>query len=202
MPITNRRWYQFSLRTLLLIFIGAGLVLAAWRASPGERRRIAAAKIELAGGFVHYEYSPDSFLKRRLPPAYFSNASEVYFHLAPSCSDKDIVALGEFPELKKISLYGTHVTDEGMKNLAGLHSLTELDLSMTPVTSAGIAEIRELSGIRMLILKGTVVDDQGLGYLKSLPNLQTLDLTMTHTTRLGEEDFQKHLPSCRIIRPY
>jgi hypothetical protein len=44
--------------------------------------------------------------------------------------------------LNYLNLYRTQVTDAGLKEFVGLKSLRDLDLSQTKVTSAGMAELR------------------------------------------------------------
>ena len=47
--------------------------------------------------------------------------------------------------LTKLYLTGTSITDEGMKNLAGLTNLTELALDGTGVSDAGLAHLAGLT---------------------------------------------------------
>ena len=47
--------------------------------------------------------------------------------------------IGGLPALESLNLYGTSVTDEGLKHLKGLTNLKELSLTGTEVTDAGIA---------------------------------------------------------------
>ena len=54
-----------------------------------------------------------------------------------------------------LSLASTDVTDEGLKELAGLKSLQALDLSYTRVTDAGLKELAGLKNLHALNLSGT-----------------------------------------------
>ena len=68
------------------------------------------------------------------------------------------------------------MTDKGLKELAGLKSLTSLDLYGTQVTDAGLKELAGLSSLQTLNLGGTKVTDAGLKELAGLKNLATLYL--------------------------
>jgi hypothetical protein len=68
------------------------------------------------------------------------------------------------------------VGDAGLKHLAGLKKLNDLNLSHTPVT------------------------DQGLEQLKGLTNLKELHLSFTRVTADGVKALQKALPKCKIVR--
>jgi Leucine-rich repeat (LRR) protein len=55
--------------------------------------------------------------------------------------------------------------------LKGQTSLSELSLSETRVTDAGLAHLRGLKGLTELWLDHTPVTDAGLAHLKGLTNL-------------------------------
>ena len=76
----------------------------------------------------------------------------------------------------KVELTGTEVTDAGVKELAALKNLTNLNLSFTKVTDAGVKE------------------------LAALKNLTTLDLGETKVTDAGVKELQKALPKCKIVK--
>ncbi len=54
--------------------------------------------------------------------------------------------------LKRLGLLGTNVTDESLKHLAELSSLTVLNLAYTPVTDAGLAHLHGLVKLEELFL--------------------------------------------------
>src|SRR5205807_1684624 len=82
--------------------------------------------------------------------------------------------LPKLPDLGRgfgLSLYGTQVTDAGLKEIAGLKSLQSLSLSGTQVTDAGLKELTSLKSLQLLNLGNTKVTDAGLKELrKALPN--------------------------------
>jgi len=51
--------------------------------------------------------------------------------------------VGDFKQLRVLSLYNTKVTDAGLKELAGLKQLEQLYLGDTKVTAAGVAALQK-----------------------------------------------------------
>ncbi len=79
-----------------------------------------------------------------------------------------------FKALTSLSLWGTKVTDEGLKELKDLGKLTSLDLGNTQVTDVGLKELKELKGLHTLNLSGTQVTDAGLKTLREIGLLHVL----------------------------
>ena len=82
------------------------------------------------------------------------------------------------PQTKALDLYGTEVTDQDLKALAGLAELQTLDLGRTKVTDAGLKELAALPQLQSLDLSyNAALSDAGLRELAALPRLQALELT-------------------------
>ena len=117
----GRRWFQFSLRTLLLLMLVSGCG-AGWfvrKVQQARAQREAAQAIEELGGAVTYA----SGGRMRTAVAWLGEL------------------LGE--ELRTLSLSGTQVTDAGLECLRGLTELRELALSNNQVTDAGVNELKK-----------------------------------------------------------
>src|SRR5271170_1713675 len=61
-----------------------------------------------------------------------------------------------------LDLYGTQVTDAGLKDLKELKNLTLLNLGFTQVTDAGLKDLKELKNLTSLNLQDTKVTDKGV----------------------------------------
>jgi hypothetical protein len=61
----------------------------------------------------------------------------------PSLSFLGIRYVGELKSLKRLSLAGSGATDDSLNSLHGLANLTDLDLTGTKVTAAGVAALRK-----------------------------------------------------------
>jgi len=97
-----------------------------------------------------------------------------------------------------VSLFGTQVTDAGLKELATLTNLTTLYLGGTDVTDAGLKELAALKNLTTLDLFNTKVTDAGLKELAALKNLTSLYLGGTQVTDAGVKELQQALPKCQI----
>ena len=80
----------------------------------------------------------------------------------PRFSDIGMERLRQFTSLKRLSVEGTAVTDEGIKSLSAMTQLEELWLGNTVVGDTGLEVIRSLRSLRQLHLKGTRVTVSGV----------------------------------------
>ena len=124
----KRRWFQFSLRTLL-IFTVVVAVGAGWLGNRVERKRqereAAEAIVKLGGLAVHYyekgsEKSPGpDWVRSLLGENFFSDVVEVNLAGA-AVHNSDLVCLDNLVAIEKLNLSSTKITDEGLASLARL----------------------------------------------------------------------------------
>ena len=139
-PKPKRRWYQFSLRSLLLVSVAIAAALG-YFAERVRTQRSAVAAIREAGGNVVYDWeycdswSAEEWLDciDRQPPFpkwitdylgddVFYSVAEVSFpgawkYTAHECTDDTLTHLHGLPRLKRVTLKMTRVTDEGVEKL-------------------------------------------------------------------------------------
>jgi internalin A len=82
-------------------------------------------------------------------------------------------------------IYKSAITDEGVKNIAGMTQLQKLELDGANVTNAGLKHLSGMKSLTNLSLSGTKVTDEGMEELKNLPKLQFLNLYDTKVTDTG-----------------
>ena len=82
-------------------------------------------------------------------------------------------------------LIGKNVEDKHIAPLADIANLSELDLSNTKVTGAGLATIKNSKRLTKLSLAGTAVDDAALKNIEGLTNLMSINLYNTKVTDAG-----------------
>ena len=87
---------------------------------------------------------------------------------------KELAALRN---LRILSLFGTDVTDDGVKQLAALKNLTYLDLAGTQVSDTSLMELSAIPGLAHLLVAGTKVSD------------------------VGEKAFKQRNPKCELSGP-
>lgn len=97
-------------------------------------------------------------------------------------TDEMLAQAAQIPHLTVLKLGNCkQLTDEGVRHLAKLPNLRELDLSQTRVTDDGLKVLRELPALRSLSLVMTMVTDAGLVHLENCHELERLHLMWTHT---------------------
>ena len=213
-PARKLRWYQYSLRSLLILMLVAsfGMSWIAVRMKRARQQKEAVKEIEKAGGWVIYDYEVDEFftpLSSPVPPGpiwlrnhlgehFFASVVEVHFASSPT---RDcLVHLKGLTQLRWLDLQGTRVTDASLEHLKELKQLQVLGLDGANVTDAGLRHLKGLTRLEMLSLNDTQVTDACLEYLKGLTHLWRLELHRTNVTDEGENALQRALSECEILR--
>jgi hypothetical protein len=178
-PLPKRRWFQYSISTLLLLIAFCAVVLALF-VNPALRQRRAVAYVESLGGRVSYANSRETesahvpeWLEQRLGIDFFRSVNGVY-------------------------LDGTQVSDAGLAHLKGLNVLERLSLYDTRISDAGLAQLKEMNALERLSLHSTQISDAGLTHLQGLAALEVLYLHNTQVSDAGMSRLQTALPNCRI----
>ncbi len=205
------RWYQFSLRTLLLVIsaicLGPGGYVAYKQGKAKEMQQTVAA-IESLGGYVFYDESVPvrSGLKKMiLGDDSFGNVSGVDFNPLKTenrqITDRDLRLLRSFPRLNHLVIKNCQqVSDDGLSELSRLSNLQYLYLNDTPITDAGLAHLAALKNLKELSLTDTKVTGAGLVQLSGLTNLNFLYLYSKRDAPVDAAQLQRALPKCCINR--
>ena len=91
-------------------------------------------------------------------------------------ADLELIARA-FPHLARLKLYGTDITDAGVKHLTKITALASLSLRNTEIHDESLKALRPLSGLKSLNLHHcSFLSNKALGYIKDFPNLETLTL--------------------------
>jgi hypothetical protein len=208
---------------LLVLVVGVAL---AWQSNRARRQRAAVAALRALGVTIRYDHEYDArglsvtdsrpwgpqWLHKLIGPEYFQEVYAVTFggrRRGPRVTDADVRPLRDLPELRRLDLMQTDVTDSslawagrmphlrviwlmnkqltdaGVAHLAGLSELEEIYLSDSRVTGAGLASLRHMRRLRLLWLGNTQVTDAGLVHLAELGQLRRLNLVGTRVTGTG-----------------
>ena len=100
------------------------------------------------------------------------------------------------PQLQRLDLVGTTVSDAGLEHIEGLAQLQSLYLGDTKVSDAGLQHLKGLTQLKLLGLNETRVSDAGLEHLKGLTQLQSLYLGHTKVSDPG----LRHLKGLRQLQ--
>ena len=151
----KRPWLRFSVRSLLVGIAVVASILA-WKLEQSRRIEQALRRIRELGGYVALRSEPSPWLRR----------------LA-------------MPHAEVVSLDETLATNEDVRHLEMLHSLTRLKLSQTELSPGGLAPLASLQNLTLLTLGKTAVNDFDLQHIAGLTKLATLELHDTAITDGG-----------------
>jgi len=100
----------------------------------------------------------------------------LYLH-STSLDDDGLEHIKNLTFLRKLDLGRNYIiTDEGLKQLAGLTELEELNLQETQISGAGLVHLRQMKKLKKLHLFKTKVGDEGLKHIRHLESLEYLQL--------------------------
>jgi len=107
-------------------------------------------------------------------------------------------SLASFPALSDFSMQGKReLTNEDAAAIGAIEQLERLSLAGTPVQDEHLKEIAKAPALRSLDLRGTGITDEGLLALKDTP-LEELDVNDTAATSHGVAHLQEHSPTLAI----
>ncbi|MEM9586192.1 MAG: hypothetical protein AAGA03_02830 [Planctomycetota bacterium] len=117
---------------------------------------------------------------------------------ASGITDESLRRIAEITSLTKLNLEGTSVTDTGLSQLSSLQKLEEIDLGRTAVGDAGLVHLSGLLRLRELVLDGTRITDNGLEALRQLDQLRVIAVRGTSVTAEGVTQWRRSMPRCVI----
>ncbi len=100
-------------------------------------------------------------------------------------TDTGLKLLGPLPALQTLSLDGTSVTGDGLRQLGELNVLYHLKLSNSRVTDTGLEPLGHFPALQILTLDGTKVSGDGLKHLQGLGRINHINLNNTPLTDVG-----------------
>ena len=208
-PKRKRRWFQFSLRTLLLFTLICA-VAASWVAHRMDKKRLSGKPLRqfarreawfittvkkstkiLRARWSHLELRGPEWLQTLVGDDFFTDPLLVSFIKARESTEATMTIVGELDELRQLFLAESNVTDAGLANLMRLRQLTNLNLGGTNITDAGLAHLTKLRKLERLTLDRTKITDAGLVHLEGIDSLWRLSLTNTNVTDAGLEHLRR-----------
>ncbi len=174
----KRRWFQYSLGTLLLVMTIFGLWLGMWADRARKQRQAVAALKEF--GDIHYRYMEQG---KNQPPGpaglrgflgvdYFDHVTAAYLY-QPGLSDAHLEPLSGLSRLETLAIEGD-ISGAGLEHLKRLGWLKRLDLCSTRITDDDLAALEPLSGLKELRIWGTI-SAAGMRHLTCLKQLRRLE---------------------------
>src|SRR6266480_2328372 len=104
-------------------------------------------------------------------------------------NDVEMIELARLPDLERLDLSHTRISDEGMLNLKPAPKIRELKLFYSEwITDQGLTAIKGWTHLKRLDLRGTRVSDGTLEIVSGLTGLEDLDIAQTEVTDVGLEN--------------
>jgi Leucine-rich repeat (LRR) protein len=196
-PKRKRRWFQFSLRSLLLLTLLVGIGMAIWIVpikTRAERQKRAIEAIVNDGGLVTYDYEENQpanrsgdvkneppgpgWLRKLLGDDYFANVVTV--RPRTDAGMRELSGLNHLRGL--IRPYNDRFTSMNSKGQRISH------IDATQITDLGLKQLRELNELQYVDLSDTGITDAGLDSFKDKSQLQMLNLSGDQITDAGLKD--------------
>jgi hypothetical protein len=211
-----RRFFRFSLRTMLLLVLVAAIPLALvqWRLARARQTNEIVAAIERDGGHVRFDYEVQrglyAGLMRWVPgsaeqlagKAFFGDVLEVKFPRiamhwpAIEATDDTLALLDRLPHLRRLSIVSEGLTDRGLASLANC-KLSRLELHTYNVTDNGLRSLANCRSLKRITLTGcSQITPDALAPIAGLPALDHLQIQWT---RINDEGLRA-LEGSRTLR--
>lgn len=157
----KRRWFQFRLRTLLIVVLVLSMPLSwfAWRMERARRQRAAVEAIEQVGGYVGYNAYP-------IPPP---GMVRVVPTPKPSWL-RNLLGIDFFENVVYVFLPNGDASDFDLEQFKGLPNLRELRFKDPPVSVDELEHLREIEGLQILGLPQDVTSADVERLQEALPN--------------------------------
>lgn len=193
--IPKRRWYQFSLRSLLLLTTATCVVMAwiAYERGETSKREAAAAelrtiaryeqlglRVTLIGGEPWHE----AWRCPTLDNDSMGKVVEARFY-RENATDDDFAILEPMKKMESLHLDHTKATGAGLVHIAGLANVKKIYFNKSPIDDANLVHILGLNNLVELNLYHTNVTDAGLVHVARLTKLKRLTLDYTSVTDAG-----------------
>ena len=207
-----RRWLQFSLRGVFLLFVVAAGAMY-WlhiEVAKARKQRLAAEAILSNGGRITFSGSAffaaygDSSRLKALPTTWWtrllgddprlrvefasvgaSYPISVNYLYQNGDGDQSLPHVCKLRDIRTLWARGNSVSDEGLQHLYGMESLHELDLRNAKVTDASASTIGSLINLQKLDLSGTQCGNDTLAHLEGHQHLEHLILDKTNISDAG-----------------
>ncbi len=153
--------------------------------------RIAGAKLQRLGAFVKNQYETEKLQPR--PPGLPDREPRGAPFLRRLLGD-DI-----FERVDQVDLEATLCKDADLAAVVTCRYVSDLRLSWTSITNAGIERVAKCNFINFLVLDGTHVTDKSLVHLRGLD----LEYLSIHRTRISDKavaEFRRVRPNCYVDR--
>ena len=152
----KRRWYQFSLRALL-IGVAAVCAVFAWGIQVGGRRHQIICRLQKEGAGLAFRHQFDdsgTYLPSAKPPGmsvlklvfgefYAAQVRSIELARPKAFTDAEAREVAHLSELNWLAISNSEITDRGLEHLAKLRNLGRLDIEGCHVSKGAVQRLGE-----------------------------------------------------------
>jgi hypothetical protein len=181
-PFDQQHFVPLSTRSVVTALIFLVGLFSLWRGFEVYKQHSTITAIEQLGGNVGNLRHKPAWLRKWLGAHWITALYGItYIDLSGTdVQDKDVLyVLQAVPELERLYLNKTNISDAGIAQLNRNKQIHLLNLSETHITNIGLVQLRGLTHLTYLHLGATRITDAGLLHLNNSTNLTYLDLSQT-----------------------
>lgn len=184
--VHRRRWYQYSLRTMLfVVFVLCGLL--SWlrlEMNRAQDRRAAIHALGLDEGGMYYAHQHEGHTPLEPPPG-------------PAWL-RALLGDDLFQRVDWVLLNSQSLTQEQWRQLEKLSTTRILYFTFAPIKDDDLVHFRDFQALEEMHLMGARITDAGLRHFRGLAKLRYLDIWNTRITEDGLRELRAALPNCKI----
>lgn len=174
---------RFRWQILLIIPLAIAAVLAV--IGPRQyRQKQAMGHLKEIGAITRTQPMNMPFVGDLVGEEYSQELTEVYLRLT-DVSAKDLKVLAGVSSLTKLELTGSTIAADGWQYLGTFNNLFTLHLAKTNLSDAELVHLRGMSDLSILSLDETTISDAGVANLSGLSGLERLYLDNTELSDEG-----------------
>jgi hypothetical protein len=190
----KRRWFRFSLRTLLIVVTIVG-VAAGWKMNQVRNLRCAVAEAQRLGAKITYAHELDTsppveppgpkWLRQFVGDDFFEEVCQIQI-FNDQANDDTLALIAKLPRISSLIVRSNAITDKGLASLAGASGLEALELSSANITASGYANLKGLRKLMTIVFSSNpTVDDSWLTEIAKLTQVHYLYLNCPQFTDGG-----------------
>jgi Leucine-rich repeat (LRR) protein len=123
---------------------------------------------------------------------------DLELHQCPKVTDEGLNVLGNYKNLKRLTIQGTSAKCAALAKLPSPEKLVALNLVQSGITDAEVAALVAFTHLENLNLSQTAITDAAIETLSKLTSLKQLVMTQTHVTEEGAKKLRQAMPNCTI----